>query len=138
MANPGLPTSKPDLGNKQSEAALMNLCTIISRIEETIEIETALISTDIHFDIRTSNIRKSRYFYEFSKAIAGLDEFALPQEQQDAIIRFREKLAANETAILAHLNAVSEITTLIQDAIQTAETDGTYTASEFVRVTKSI
>ena len=46
-------------------------------------------------------------------------------------MRLRDKLATNEAAILAHLNAVNEVATLMQNAIQRSETDGTYSAGEF-------
>jgi hypothetical protein len=48
-------------------------------------------------------------------------------------LRLREKLAANEAVILAHLSAVAEVATLMQDAIQRADADGTYSVDEFGR-----
>ncbi len=54
-----------------------------------------------------------------------------PVEHRAALERLRDKLAINESAIRAHLNAVNEIATLMQNAIQHAETDGTYSAGEF-------
>ncbi|MBE0692058.1 MAG: hypothetical protein IH590_03005 [Aquamicrobium sp.] len=116
-----------------SGAALMNLSAIIGRIEETVEVETASIRTDLRFDIKASNVRKSRYLYELNKAISGLRGTMLGEEQRSGIMRLREKLAANEAAILAHLNAVTEVAALMQDAIQRAEADGTYSADEFGR-----
>lgn len=110
---------------------LMNLSAIIGRIEETVEAETASIRTDVRFDIKSSNARKSRYLYELNKAIGNLNGITLPNEHRDHIIRLRGKLAANEAAILAHLNAVSEVAALMQDVIQRAEADGTYSANEF-------
>lgn len=112
----------------------MNLTAIIGRIEETVEAETASIRTDVRFDIKASNARKSRYLYELNKAIAGLSGASVPREHQGIIVRLREKLAANERAILAHLNAVGEVASLMQDAIQRSEADGTYSATEFGRV----
>ena len=41
------------------------------------------------------------------------------------------KLADNEAAIRAHLSAVNEVATLMQNVIQHAENDGTYSAGEF-------
>jgi hypothetical protein len=112
---------------------LMNLTSIIGRIEETVDAETSAIRTDASFDIKTSNARKSRQLYELNRAISNLDGDDLPGEQRDLILRLREKLAANEAAILAHLNAVNEVASIIQDTVQRAEADGTYTASEFIR-----
>lgn len=109
------------------------LASIISRIEEAVEEETASIRTDMRFDLKASNARKSRYLYELSKAVKGADSIQLVAEQRDAIVRLREKLERNEAAILAHLNAVSEVAMLIQGAIQSAEADGTYSAGEVGR-----
>ena len=135
MADLGTPIPPENRDDKNNgTAALMNLSAIIGRIEETVEAETALIRTDIRFDIKASNARKSRYLYELNKAISRLGNIALNDEHRVGIVRLREKLAANEVAVLAHLNAVSEVATLVQDAIQRAETDGTYSASEFGRM----
>lgn len=120
--------------NKNNRKALMNLSAIINRIEETVEAETASIRTDIRFDIKASNVRKSRYLYELNKAVAGLGGAQLNGAHRDDIVRLRDKLSANEAAILAHLTAVSEVADLMQDAIQLAEADGTYSANEFGRM----
>lgn len=115
----------------EAGTALMNLSAIIGRIEETVDVETASIRTDVRFDIKASNARKSRYLYELNKAVSGLGSAMLLDEHREGIIRLREKLAENEVAILAHLNAVTEVAGLMQDAIQRAEADGTYSANEF-------
>jgi len=52
-------------------------------------------------------------------------------EQHAAIKRLREKRVRNEAVIRAHMNAVSEVADLIQNAIRSAEADGTYSASAF-------
>ena len=126
------PTQSPDQGD-DAGTALMNLSVILGRIEETVEAETTSIRTDIRFDIKPSNARKSRYLYELNRAVSGVGAAMLRDEHREDIIRLREKLAANEAAILAHLNAVTEVATLMQDAIQHAEADGTYSANEVGR-----
>ena len=55
----------------------------------------------------------------------------MPAEHRDGLIRLRNKLADNEAAIRAHLSAVNEVATLMQNVIQHAENDGTYSAGEF-------
>lgn len=122
-----------DTNGHKAGPKLMNLSTIIGRIEEAVETETAAIRTDTRFDIKASNVRKSRYLYELNKAISSLRGIVLGEEQRAGIMRLRDKLAANEAVILAHLSAVSEVATLMQDAIQRAEADGTYSADEFGR-----
>lgn len=110
-----------------------SLGAIISRIEQAVDEETASIRTDMDFDLKTSNARKSRYLYDLNKAIKAAGNGKLGAEHRDAIMRLRDKLVRNQTAILAHLNAVNEVATLIQGAIQRAEADGTYSAGEFGR-----
>jgi hypothetical protein len=110
-----------------------SLAAIISRIEQTVDEETASIRTDMDFDLKTSNARKSRYLYDLNKAIKAAGNGKLAAEHREAIMRLRDKLVRNQAAILAHLNAVNEVATLIQGAIQRAEADGTYSAGEFGR-----
>lgn len=107
-----------------------NLSAIISRIEQAIEEETAAIRSDMNFDIKSSNARKSRSLYELNRAVKGLGGGALA-EHREQILRLRAKLAVNEATIRAHMNAVSEVAALIRGAIERAEADGTYSASEF-------
>ncbi|WP_127522052.1 hypothetical protein [Mesorhizobium sp. Z1-4] len=105
--------------------------TIIRRIEEAVDIETAAIKTDVNFDLKASNARKSRYLYELNRATRGLDPNMVGAETRSGLARLREKLELNERAILAHLNAVKEVATMVQEAIQHSENDGTYSAYEF-------
>lgn len=122
-----------DIAGDKAGASLMNLSAIIGRIEEAVETETSSIRTDNRFDIKASNVRKSRYLYELNKAISSLRGATLGEEQRAGIVRLRDKLAHNEAVIRAHLSAVAEVAALMQDAIQRAEADGTYSADEFGR-----
>lgn len=127
---PNLPAKAEPIELVQS-AQPGNIGAIISRIEEAVEEETASIRTDTRFDIKASNARKSRYLYELTRATKGLVEGDFPGDLRVGVERLRDKLAANERAILAHLSAVSEVANLLKDAIQRSETDGTYSANEF-------
>lgn len=111
----------------------ISLGAIIARIEEAVETETAAIRIDVNFDIKASNTRKSRYLYELNRAVKGMEPGALDATHRDGLERLRAKLEANEAAILAHLNAVKEIADLLQDTIERAEADGTYSAGQFGR-----
>ena len=110
-----------------------SLAAIISRIEQTVDEETNGLKNDMNFDLKTSNARKSRYLYELTRAVKGVGAGHLVSAQHEAIVRLRDKLAENETAIRNHLAAVNEVAGLIQGAIQRAEADGTYSAGEFGR-----
>jgi len=108
-----------------------NLAAIIGRIEEAVEEETAGIRSGTDYDLKASNARKSRYLYELTRALKGANEIEFLEQHWEGLARLRQKLAKNEAAILAHLNAVNEVATLLKNAIQRADTDGTYSAGEF-------
>jgi hypothetical protein len=108
-----------------------SLVSIIQRIESAIDHETRSIRSDAEFDIKESNVRKSRYLYELSKAMKGLGQRDLDPEHRAGILRLRAKLDENQQVILAHLNAVTEVANIIQAAIEKTEADGTYSAGEF-------
>ena len=108
-----------------------NLAAIIGRIEEAVEEETAGIRSGVSFDLKASNARKSRCLYELNRAMKGAGQGEVLAEHREGLTRLRQKLASNEAAILAHLNAVNEVATLLKNAIQNAETDGTYSAGAF-------
>ena len=110
-----------------------SLMAIIGRIEEAVDEETAAIHTDLGFDLKASNARKSRYLYELSRAMKGVNVGDLGEEHRNGMLRLRQKLARNETVIRAHLDAVGEVASLIQAAVQKVEADGTYSSSEFGR-----
>jgi hypothetical protein len=108
-----------------------NLAAIIGRIELAIDEETAGLRNDTSYDLKASNARKSRYLYELTRAMKGGSEAEFLEQHREGLTRLRQKLARNEAAILAHLNAVNEVATLLKDAIQRSEADGTYSALEF-------
>ena len=121
--------SAPEVGTMRPSS----LMAIIGRIEEAIDEETAAIHTDLNFDLKASNARKSRHLYELTRAMKGMSSRDLGDEHRGGMLRLRKKLERNEIVIKAHLDAVGEVASLIQTAIQHAETDGTYSSSEFGR-----
>lgn len=108
-----------------------NLGAIIGRIEEAVDEETAAIRANSSFDLRASNARKSRCLYELNRAMKGMGQAEFIEQHREGLIRLRQKLTRNEAAVLAHLNAVTEVANLLKNAIQRAEADGTYSAGEF-------
>ncbi|WP_246727897.1 hypothetical protein [Chelativorans sp. Marseille-P2723] len=118
---------QPDATDVRS-AGLLNL---LMRIEESIEAETAGLRSDPRFDIKASNVRKSRHLHELSRAFKNIADGDLADDHRDAMLRLREKLDANEAVIRAHLSAVSEVAAMLQNELQGAQTDGTYSVREF-------
>lgn len=108
-----------------------DLSAIIGRIVDAVDEETAAIRAGGGFDIRSSNARKSRYLYELTRATKGMEETEVLAEYRESLETLRDRLAANEFVIKAHMGAVTEVATLMQNVIQRAEADGTYSEGEF-------
>lgn len=118
----------------RSSAGGADLAVLLARIEEAIDIETNGIRADMGFDIAASNARKSRHLYDLTRALRGQDDAALLAAYRPEIERLRDKLAINQGAITAHLEAVGEVATLVKQALQDAEADGTYSQAAFADV----
>jgi hypothetical protein len=112
---------------------LGNLPAILSRISQAVEEETAAIRAGADYDLKSSNARKSRYLYELTRATKGMEDSEALTQYRDNIEQLRQRLASNETVIRAHMSAVGEVANLMQDVLQRAEADGTYSALEFGR-----
>lgn len=110
-----------------------NALAIMRRIEDALDAETASLRGDPDFDLRASNARKSRHLYELSRALKNADEAGLAAAHRDSLQRLRDKLSANEATIRAHMGAVSEIADLLQETIERAQADGTYSQREFAQ-----
>lgn len=110
-----------------------SLGTIIARIEEAVVSETASIRTDVHFDLKASNARKSRYLYDLHKALKDVRGDDVGPAEREGVARLRVRLEENQAAIRAHLDAVNEVAALLQDAIERSEADGTYSTGAFGR-----
>jgi hypothetical protein len=124
------PVAQPVAGPAQRPAAPVNLAALLQKIEEAIDDETSSIRSDVDFDIKASNARKSRHLYDLTRAIRACSG-AVPAQFEEPLIRLRSKLARNEAAIRAHMDAVGEVAGLIQEAIRRSEADGTYSSAEF-------
>lgn len=108
-----------------------NLATIIERTAEALDEETVGIRTDVRYDLKASNARKSRCLYELSKATKGMAEADILAQHGPALKALRDKLNRNEATIRAHLSAVGEVAALLQDVIERSQSDGTYSAGGF-------
>ena len=108
----GEPSGQGQVAEFTPAARPASLSTIIARIEQAVDEETASIRTDMNYDLKASNARKSRYLYELSKATKSIGAAQLIAEQRDAIVRLRDKLTKNESAIRATVDAASVVWTV--------------------------
>lgn len=119
--------------NKQQaglDPALDPVLFAIQRLEDVIDHETGLLMEGGAVDLADINASKSRGLRDFNKALGkvvkSVDNAAL-KTLQPVLDNLRMKLERNCEALKLHLRAVSELTGIIRDALETHEADGTYT-----------
>ena len=112
---------------QDSDAARAIVISVILRIEGYLDEETEALSNSLIFDFKTSNDRKSQGLLDLNQALRRLQKGDVNADLQLRLGTFREKLAVNLRKIRLHLDAVKEIAAMLSEAIQNAESDGTYT-----------
>jgi hypothetical protein len=111
------------------DASRALVLSVIKRIEGYLEEETAALQKSLDFDFKASNDRKSQGLVDLHQALRRLPKSDVNADLKARLETFRKKLAGNLRVIRLHLDAVKEIASILSDAIQSAESDGTYTRS---------
>ncbi|MGH7004575.1 MAG: flagellar protein FlgN [Alphaproteobacteria bacterium] len=115
------------------DPALESVLFAIRRLEDVIEHETELLLEGRAVDLADINASKSRGLRDFNKALGKavktVDAPVL-RTLQPFLDNLRLKLERNCEALKLHLRAVSELTGIIRDALETHEADGTYTVHQ--------
>jgi len=122
-------TPVPRSGVADPDGARALVTSIIHRIEGYLDEETEALDKSFKFDFKASNDRKSQGLLDLNQALRRLQPADINGDLQLRLTVFREKLAVNLKKIRLHLDAVKEISAMLSDAIQNAESDGTYTRS---------
>ena len=110
-----------------ADGARAVVLSVIQRIEGYLDEETAALDKLMSFDFKASNDRKSQGLLDLNQALRRLPGSDVNADLKNRLTNFREKLALNLRKIRLHLNAVKEISAMLSEAIQSAESDGTYT-----------
>jgi len=100
----------------------------IERLEETLEAETAALKAYNLADLQDFNRRKSQSLLELSRLTRRIQEEAPSPEVAARLRALRTKLEVNHTVLEMNLRAVQEVADIVSKAIQSAESDGTYSA----------
>ena len=114
----------------RNEPALEPVLFAIRRLEEVVERETRLL-------LDGSDSRPCKYQRQQEPRAARFQQgdgqggedrrYTALKSLQPFLDNLRQKLDRNCDAIKLHLRAVTELTGLIRDALETQEADGTYT-----------
>jgi hypothetical protein len=102
------------------------LIASLKRLEATVAAETEALIAHRSIDQDAVNRRKSQSLLELTRLTRGLDPEGVEPELAAELTRLRRTLQRNQEVVGLHLRAVEEISSVINDAIQYAESDGTY------------
>jgi hypothetical protein len=105
--------------------------TVLGRLETIIDNENDNIGSDPEFDLPTSNAHKSRCLYELAMLTRDVRPDEVPRTFSTQLGRVRDKLATNAQRVSAHLDAVREVVSILKNAVQDLEADGTYSQEQF-------
>jgi hypothetical protein len=105
--------------------------SVLGRLETIIDNENDNIGHDPDFDLPTSNAHKSRCLYELAMLTRDVRPEEVPASFSPQLGRVREKLATNAQRVSAHLDAVREVVSILKNAVQDLEADGTYSQEQF-------
>ena len=109
----------------------IRLRTVLGRLEMIIDNENERIGTDMKFDIKASNVHKSRCLYEPTVLCRDTQPGEFPQGFASHMKMMKQKLQVNARRLEAHMNAMRTVADILRDAVQENEGDGTYTQEQF-------
>lgn len=101
---------------------------LFARIGATIEAETEMLRTQTEIDLTAANARKNRCLYELNIVSRELTRLPMDGEMRHELAALRRKVADNENALQAKMQATKDVIRILGDAITHAESDGTYAA----------
>ena len=101
----------------------------VERIERLVDLETATLEQYRPVDFSEFNHRKTHALLELDRAMRALGAQARDVRMRGELERLRDKLKRNLATLEIHLKAVRQVCSLIARAIETEESDGTYSSS---------
>jgi hypothetical protein len=117
-----------------SESATLGIFTqAIARVEETLQMETAIVSEYRNDELPMLNERKTRALFDLDRAIKGLHPEDVTEDAWRRVSGLRDQLEESRRLLLIHLNAAREISALIEKVMAESDSDGTYNFASFKR-----
>ncbi|SER94098.1 hypothetical protein [Rhizobium sp. NFR03] len=104
---------------------------ILGRLEMILDNENARIGVDPSFDLKASNLRKSRCLYELTMLNRKQTPTDISPSYLSQAKHIRNKLATNSEKVEAHLEACRSVVELLKTVAQDADADGIYSEEQY-------
>ncbi len=109
----------------------LRMRNILGRLELIIDNENERLGRDPEFDIKTSNVQKSRCLYELTMLMKNPVKERVPDAFVGQMKELKGKLAINARKVKAHMEAVRSVADILRNAVREEEADGTYSQEQF-------
>lgn len=107
------------------------LLTMVERLEEVVDAETAALTEHRVMDLAVYTRKKSQLLLEVTRLTRMMKLPSADAKLHSQLQSLRTSLDLNRTTLDLHLRAANQLTEVISDAVRAAESDGTYSASQY-------
>lgn len=120
-----------DVAKREIPPAELRIRNVLGRLELIIDNENERLGKDTEFDLKASNVQKSRCLYELTMLVKDTGMDRMPDAYVGQMKKMKEKLDANARKVKAHMDAVRAVADILRNAVREADADGTYSQEQF-------
>lgn len=107
------------------------LLTTVERLEEIVDAETVALAEHRVMDLAVYTRKKSQLLLEVTRLTRMMNLPSADAQLHDRLQSLRSSLDLNRNTLDLHLRAANQLTEVISEAVRAAESDGTYSASDY-------
>lgn len=111
------------------DIALARFAAVVNSLEEVVDYETGALEKHENPDYNDINARKARGLRDLNQSITDVACYfddVVETKVETLLGGLKKKLERNSELLKIHLEAVTELSQMMQDAAREQETDGTY------------
>lgn len=111
------------------DVALARFAAVVNSLEEVVDYETGALEKHENPDYNDINARKARGLRDLNQSITDVARYfdnVVETKVETLLGSLKKKLERNSELLKIHLEAVTELSQMMQDAAREQETDGTY------------
>lgn len=128
--NPALASVKAHIDDPAArDIALARFAAVVNSLEEVVDYETGALEKHENPDYNDINARKTRGLRDLNQSITDVARYfdnVVETKVETLLGSLKKKLERNSELLKIHLEAVTELSQMMQDAAREQETDGTY------------
>lgn len=120
---------KPIVDPAARDTALARFAAVVSSLEEVVDYETSALEKNENPDYNLINFRKTRGLRDLNQSMSEVARYfddVVETKVETLLGELKKKLERNSELLKIHLEAVGELSEMMQEAARERETDGTY------------